>query len=175
MKSEFMKTILLYLLVAYIAGLISGLNISRGHKDQQIVSTTREIINSDTTKTTEAVDLKQITARVDTIYIIRKLIKDSSETDTTLIGDIVAKGDTTLEDSSHIAVEYSYAQNKFRILAELKNKIITNTIKETQTITVTETKDRGLLYLQAGFGLVANQEQISPGIYLGIGYSIEIF
>lgn len=134
-------------------------------------------IKSDTLTTIKSVPALPISgeliATVDTIFKYIPIDTGSFNNDSIVIGDIFAKGDTLLEDSSYIAVEYSYEYQRFKFLANLKQRIITNTIKE--TITVTNTiEEQGILYIQLGAGIVVTKDKIIPGVYAGIGYSITI-
>lgn len=177
MRSNLFSATLIVAAICFIAGIFAGLKIGKTIWNNN--SADRKVIKSEISQTTKDTT---ITKRVDLILpakiklqpIIRDTVSAEAETDSLYETDTIAKADTVLQDSSFIAVEYSYAHRKFKILADIKERIITNSIKETITITE-KVEDRGVLYFQTGCGIVYTQEKITPGIYIGLGYSTRIF
>jgi hypothetical protein len=138
------------------------------------------ISTSTTTTTQDAPPINfSLPAHVDTLRSKHMVVGTVSQVtlpvDTDDIVDIVARCDTMLVDSSFIAAEYSYKQERFKFKLALKERVVTNTIKETVTVTNTVEKSGGIIFLSLGYGLVGNQEKFSTGFFIGIGYSIKLF
>jgi hypothetical protein len=166
------KYLIYFLGACFIAGFLVGYLIyPKFNQTEKTISAATEISVSSAVQEIANPPINfSLPAKKDTLWKTRTVVDTVYK-----FQDIVASADTVLPDSSKIGVEYSYKQERFKFKLALRERVITNTIKETITVTNTVEKSGGIIFLSVGYGIVGNNDKFSTGFYIGVGYSFKLF